>query len=186
MAKKTMEIARAGISDYAGILDLQSRCLASNLTPEEREDGFLSAEFSLVQIADMASDLGIVVARDVKRIVGYMCASRVEFMPRPPILDSLLRCLEGAVLHGKVITKASTFVYGPVCIDREYRGTGLLRLMFSTLKRELAGQFEFGVAFVAADNRRSLRAHVDGLGMTQVCLFDHGDNQYHAVAFAAQ
>ncbi len=186
MAKKTVEIARAGTSDYDGILDLQSRCLVINLTPEEREDGFLSAEFSLVQIADMASDLGIVVAREAKRIVGYMCASRVEFMPRPPILDSMLRCLEGAVLQSKVIMKAPTFVYGPVCIDREYRGAGLLRRMFSALKIELAGHFEFGVAFVAADNRRSLRAHVDGLGMTQVCLFEHGGNQYHAVAFAAR
>jgi hypothetical protein len=186
MAKKTMEIARAITSDYTGILDLQSRCLASNLTPEEREDGFLSAEFSLVHIADMASDLGIVVVRVAKRIVGYMCASRVEFIPRPPILDSMLPCLEGAVLHGKAITQASTFIYGPVCIDREYRGTGLLRRMFSTLKRELAGHFEFGVAFVAADNRRSLGAHVDGLGMTQVCLFEHGGNQYYAVAFAAR
>jgi hypothetical protein len=106
MAKKTMEIARAITSDYTGILDLQSRCLASNLTPEEREDGFLSAEFSLVHIADMASDLGIVVVRVAKRIVGYMCASRVEFIPRPPILDSMLPCLEGAVLHGKAITQA--------------------------------------------------------------------------------
>ena len=72
MAKKTVEIARAGTSDYEGILDLQSRCFVNNLTPEEREDGFLSAEFALVQIADIASDLGIVWLREAKRIVGYM------------------------------------------------------------------------------------------------------------------
>ena len=178
-----MEIARADTSDYDGILDLQSRCFVDNLSPEDRRDGFLSAEFSLAQIAAMASDLGIVLAREGKRIVGYACASRLDFMRRPPILDPMLRCLQGAVLQGKGLTKALTFIYGPVCIDREYRGTGLLRRMFATLKRELAERFEFGVYFVAVDNRRSLRAHVDGLGMTQVGTFEYGGNEYHAVAF---
>jgi len=181
-----MRIERAGASDYDGILDLQSRCLFGNLPPEEREDGFLSAEFSLAQIVAMASDLGIVVAREGTSIVGYACASRIDFVPQPPIVESMLHCLDGAVLQGKVVAKALTFIYGPVCVDREYRGTGLLRRMFSMLKTELGRRFEFGVAFVAAENSRSLTAHVNGLGMTQVGVFEHGGNQYHTVAFSVR
>jgi hypothetical protein len=178
-----MEIARAEASDYDGILDLQSRCFIGNLAPDEREDGFVSAEFSPDQIGAMASDLGVVVVREGKRVLGYACASRLDFLPRPPILDAMSECLEGVVFQGKSLMRAATFVYGPVCIDRELRGTGLLRRMFSILKAGSAGKFEFGVAFVAADNRRSLKAHVDGLGMTRVGVFEHGENQYYALAF---
>jgi hypothetical protein len=181
-----MDITRVGASDYAGILDLQSRCFIDNLSALEREDGFVSAEFSLGQFEAMASDLGVVVARDGERVLGYACASRIDFLPRPPILDAMSLCLEGMMFQGKVLMKASTFVYGPVCIDREARGTGLLRRMFSVLKAELAGRFEFGVAFVAADNHRSLGAHVEGLGMTRVGTFEHGGNLYHALAFPAR
>jgi hypothetical protein len=178
-----MEITRAQESDYEGILGLQSRCFIDNLSPEEREDGFVSAEFSWAQIAAMASGLGIIAAKQEERIIGYICVSRLDFMPRPPLLDSFFHCLEGAVLHGTILTKAPLFVYGPVCIDREFRGTGLLRLMFSRVTAELADRFKFGVAFVAADNRRSLRAHMDGLGMIEVGLFTHGGSRYHALAF---
>lgn len=181
--KPTVEITKAAPRDYEGILDLQSRCLAANLSPEERKDGFLSAEFSLAHIAAMASDLGAVVAREKGRVVGYMCASRIDFVPRPAILDAMLRCLKGKVLDGKALIDASIFVYGPVCIDRHLRGRGLLRRMLSALGKELGGRFEFGVAFVAAGNPRSLGAHVNGLGMTIVGQFEHGGNEYHAIAF---
>jgi len=179
-----MEIARAAPYDHDGILDLQSRCLLANLSPEESKEGFLSAEFSLAQIAAMASDLGVVVAREEGRVVGYMCASRMDFTDPPPIVDAMLRSLEGKALEGRVLTGASTFIYGPVCIDRGFRAKGLLRRMFSALKAKLRGRFEFGVAFVAADNLRSLRAHVDGLGMADKGLFQHGGHKYHALAFA--
>src|SRR5208282_4810001 len=110
-----MEITRAEASDYNGILDLQSRCFIDNLTSDEREDGFVSAEFSLDQIGAMASDLGIVVVREGERVLAYACASRHDFLPRPPILDNLFRRLEGEVFQGKVLTEAPTFIYGPVC-----------------------------------------------------------------------
>jgi len=184
--KATVEIAKAAPRDHDGILYLQSRCLLVNLSSDDRKEGFLSAEFPLAQIAAMASDLGVVVARDGGRVVGYMCASRMDFMDRPPILDAMLQCLEGKALEGKVLSEAPTFVYGPVCIDRAWRGRGLLRRMFSALKGVLGGRFEFGVAFVAADNPRSLRAHVNGLGMADVGRFEHGGCEYHALAFVVR
>jgi L-amino acid N-acyltransferase YncA len=181
-----MEITRAGASDYDGIIDLQSRCFIGNLACDERKDGFVSVEFPLPQIDAMASGLGIVVAREEGRVLGYMCASRLDFLPRPPVLDAMSHSLGGIVFQDKLLMDATTFVYGPVCIDSSLRGTGLLQRMFSALKTELAGCFQFGVAFVAADNHRSLRAHVNGLGMTRVGLFEHGGNKYYALAFSAR
>ena len=135
-----MEIAGATEQDYQGILELQSRYYIRNLAPEEQKEGFLSAEFTLSQIAAMAQDLGIAVAREGGAVVGYMCASRADMTPRPPILDAMLKCLESVVFHGKRLTRTPMFVYGPVCIDEVYRGRGVLKAMFDRLKRRcLAG-----------------------------------------------
>jgi L-amino acid N-acyltransferase YncA len=181
-----MEIGRAVEEDYQGILELQSKYYVKNLGSAERKEGFLSAEFNLSQIAAMAEDIGIAVARDAGRLVGYMCASRADLTPRPPVVEAMLERLEGAVLHGKRLAGSTMFIYGPVCIDKLYRGRGLLRRLFDLLKTPLAGMFEVGVAFVAADNHRSLSAHVFGLGMEKVGRFEHAGNEYHSVAFVVK
>jgi hypothetical protein len=177
-----MEIDRATEKDYQGILELQSRYYIKNLGLKEQKDGFLSAEFSLSQIAAMAQDLGIAVAREGATVAGYMCASRADMTPRPPILDSMLKSLENVIFHGKRLSPTPMFVYGPVCIDEAHRGRGVLKGLFDRLKAPLVGRFEVGVAFVAADNPRSLRAHVGGLGMERVGRFEYDGNEYHVVA----
>ena len=47
-----------------------------------------------------------------------------------------------------------SFVYGPVCVDRRFRGRGLLRGLYRTLLSAVADRFEIGVAFVAHERRR--------------------------------
>ncbi len=178
-----MEIDRATEKDYQAILDLQAKYYIQSLSPEERRDGFLSAEFSRSQIAAMADDLGIVVARVAGRLVGYVCASRVDLMPRPPILDVMMRGLQGVIFHGTHLSVVPMFIYGPVCIDTRARGRGILQALFLKLKAPLIGRFEVGVAFIAHDNPRSLAAHTRRLGMEIVGSFEHNGSRFHTVAF---
>ena len=70
-----------------------------------------------------------------------------------------------------------------MCIDRAYRGRGLLRGLYEAQKRELAGRFEIGVAFVSRSNPHSLKAHVAGLEMKEVCDFELKSNVYVILAF---
>jgi hypothetical protein len=178
-----VQIEKAQPRDYDDILELQERYYIANLPPEKRRDGFLSAGFTLSQITAMAQDLGIVVARTECKTVAYMCASRIELTPRPPILDALFKSLEGATFRGKPLSEARIFVYGPVCIDEKCRGAGLLKRMFDRFKVSLADDFDVGVAFIAADNPRSLAAHVRGLLMDKLALFEYDGKGYHAIVF---
>ncbi len=181
-----MEIEGTIEKDYEGILELQSRYYIAKVGPDRRGDGFLSAEFTLSQISAMAQDLGIVVARSGGRVVGYVCASRVDLTPRPPILDAMMGSLANVVLHGKRLLEEAMFIYGPVCIDEAFRGQDVLKRMFDRLRSLVAGRFDVGVAFVAADNPRSFAAHTRRLGMEKVGTFDFGGSAYHVVAFAVE
>ncbi len=77
-----MIFRRATPSDYSGIVDLAAANHRDSLTLDEQRQGFLSARFSLGQVAAMAEDLGIVVAVAEERVAGFMCASRLR-MARP-------------------------------------------------------------------------------------------------------
>ena len=180
-----MRFARAAGLHYAGILALQEANLFDNLSPEARADGYLSARFSETQFARMNTDVAVVAATDGDRVAGYLCASSVDFNRQFPLLAAMLRCYDHARFRGTSLAGLNTFVYGPVCVARADRGSGVLRGMFEALLREVAGRYDAGVCFVAAGNARSLAAHQKGLGMQRVAEFEFQQRGYHILAFDA-
>ena len=174
---------RAVAGDYQEILQLQSANYITNLTEEERRSGFLSAQFSFEQTAQIAEDLGITVAVLDQHVAGFLCAFRNEFPSGSPVIKQMLLSYPVFRFEDRPLSSFSSYIYGPVCIAREYGGRGLLRGLYEAQKKDLAGQFEIGVAFVSHSNAHSLRAHVNGLGMMEVGDFQVGANRYAALAF---
>jgi hypothetical protein len=174
---------RARPQDYAGILRLQSANFIGNLSLKERQEGFLSAQFTSRQVASMAEDLGTTIASVDDEVVGFLCAFRNEFDHGSPVVEKMLETYDWAEFDGKLLSSYKSYVYGPVCIDRAYRRRGLLRGLYEAHKLELAGRFEVGVAFVSRTNPHSLKAHVAGLEMTEVGDFELNGNVYVVLAF---
>ena len=71
------------------------------------------------------------------------------------------------------IEQHKTLVCGPVCIDRSFRGQGILEQMYTLMARETAGAYTTGVTFVSNSNPRSIAAHRDKLGMTPAGQIEH-------------
>ncbi len=179
-----VEFRRAGPQDFSAILRIQAANFVGNLSAEDRQSGFLSAEFTLQQIAEMANDIGIIVASDRQSVLGFLCGFRCDFNHQSPVIAKMIHQFDRIEYRGKPLHSCKYFLYGPVCIDRVHRGRGLLRGLYDALKKEAAGQFEVGVAFVAQNNLHSLRAHIEGLGMVQVGEFGLNGNVYVILAFS--
>lgn len=179
--------AEPDAGDVEGILRIQRANLVDELdgSADEREEGFLSARFSREQLLGMIDDLGIVVARDLDRdrVIGSLCAFDPGFDARAPIVDRMLEACDRAEYDGRRASEYDPFVYDPVCIERSYRGRGLLHGLYDELLGLVAGRYELGVAFVARRNRRSYRAHVDGLGMAPIGRFEQSGDEHVLLAF---
>jgi len=174
---------RAIRSDYAQILRLQSDNHIANLSEAEREQGFLSAQFTPEQTAQIADDLGTIVALVNDQVVGFLCAFRKEFPTGSPVIAKMLEAYHRLNFEDRPLSAFNSYIYGPVCIGREYRRRGLLRGLYEAQKKDLAGQFEIGVAFVSRSNPHSLSAHVAGLGMNEAGDFEVKGNVYATLAF---
>jgi predicted GNAT superfamily acetyltransferase len=179
----TFVFSRAQPQDYFAILRLQSANFIGNLSIEERQEGFLSAEFTFRQVAEMAEDLGTTIASVDGDVVAFLCAFRSKFNHGSPVNAKMLESYDQVEFDGKALSSYHSYIYGPVCIDRAYRRRGLLRGLYEVQKQELAGCFEVGVAFVSRSNPHSLKAHVAGLGMTEVGNFELNGNVYTILAF---
>ena len=180
----TVEYRRARPEDYLSIIRLQAADYIDNLTEEQRKQGFLSAKFTLDQIAAIGADLGIaVVTHDGQEVAGCLCAFRREFDHDSPVVGKMLESYDQARFEGKPLSVFNSYIYGPVCIAREYRGRGLLHGLYDFQKKDLAGQFEIGVALVSHDNPHSMMAHIAGLGMTEVGDFEANGKKFAMLAF---
>ncbi len=175
---------RAAPEDCPAILWLQSANHIANLSEDERKDGFLSAKFTPAQIAAIAGELGTMLAVVDNKVTGFLCAFRREFDHGSPVVTKMLECYDSIEFEGKALSAYKSYVYGPVCIDRDYRRRGLLHGLYEAQKKDLADRFEAGVAFVSRDNPHSLHAHVGGLGMIEVGEFEVSDNKYVILAFS--
>ena len=174
---------RALPPDYPEILRLQFENFIVNLSEAERGQGFLSAQFSAEQTARIAEDLGTMVAVVESRVAWFLCAFRKEFESGSPVIAEMLGCYDVLRFEGRPLSAFHSYIYGPVCIGRDYRGGGLLRGLYEAQKSDLSGKFEIGVAFVARNNPHSLSAHVAGLGMVEAVDFEVKGNGYATLAF---
>jgi hypothetical protein len=178
-----VEIRRARLSDYAGICELAEANYVRNLSPSDRQQGFLSAQFTVQQIDNLATDLGIMTACDNERVVGFACASRCDLADLSLVAKIMITTFTRVYFRGQPLSAQKVFIYGPACIDILYRGRGILRGMYGGLLREMAGRYDVGVSLVAEDNIHSLHAHTEGLGMRVVGSFTHEEHGYHILAF---
>jgi hypothetical protein len=169
--------------DLPCLLELQEANLLGNLPTEQQKDGFLSARFAAEQFAQMNREAAVVVAEDHGRILGYACSAGVNFSRQFPILDAMIATFGWLTYLGTTLIDARVCIYGPVCVDRAWRGRGVLRGVVARMKEELAGQFDVAAAFISKANSRSLAAHVDGLGMTVLGDYAFGAGRYWIVAF---
>ncbi|MEX0398170.1 N-acetyltransferase, partial [Providencia rettgeri] len=75
--------------------------------------------------------------------------------------------------HTEIIQ--NNWFYGPVCIDRNYRGKNILKILFDSVCSYNQGK---PIAFINADNLRSLFAHKK-IGMSNVTNFEFNGTSYH-------
>ncbi len=174
---------RAVYQDHSKILRLNAANFVTNLSEEERKDGFLSAVFTAQQVAAMAEDLGIMVAVVESEFAGFLCAFRNEFDHGSPVVAKMIASYPRMWFEGRPLNSYRSYVYGPVCIDGTFRRKGLLRGLYSAQKRDLAGLFEIGVALISRNNPHSFDAHVAGLGMIEAGDFEVKGQCFAAVAF---
>lgn len=182
----TFTIRRAMSDDSQALSHLMHTNAKENLTPEEREQGFLTGGgLPETALAAMIEDPGFPVATDGTEVIGCTCVSRFEQHEGRALIETMLEACSDVDFHGDDLSEYRGFLYGPAVVARDYRGRGILSNLFENLIEIVPEAFEVGIAFVADKNQKSYAAHTDGLDMTPVTGFEFDKEQYTVLAFPA-
>jgi hypothetical protein len=180
MQQITKEIAT--ITDIESFLILQEKYLVVNLSEEEKKEGFVTTPFTVEQLTEIIGKAGLFLAKQGNRVVGYAFAGTWEYFSQWAIVRQMAEMLP--LEYGKhQITAENSFQYGPICIDMEFRGTGLIQQLFDFMRSKMADKFPVSVTFINKINERSRKAHVDKLGWKIVADFQYNSNNYYFLGF---
>ncbi|MEP1096357.1 MAG: GNAT family acetyltransferase [Cyclobacteriaceae bacterium] len=169
-------------SDISGILALQKLYLHRSLSPEERKSGFVTTPFSREQIQNRVENNGLFVTEEGGQIIAYVFAGKWEFFEQWPIFPYMTSRFSNLKFQDFDISTASTFQYGPVCVDLAYRGKKVFNAVFEEMRLEWRKKFPLSITFINSVNEVSVKAHAK-LGWEVIDRFSFNDNQYLTLAF---
>jgi hypothetical protein len=169
--------------DINGILELQSQNLYTNLSASECTEGFVTTPFTVEQIKVLLSQTGVFVAEKQGMVVGYAFAGDWDFFSQWAIFPHMISRFPQLKFQETLITTKNTFQYGPVCIDRTLRGSGVFPKLFEMMRSSFSIRFPIGVTFINKANPRSLVAHTQKLNLEVIDEFEFNGNAYYSLGF---
>lgn len=170
-------------SDINGILSLQEKNLYSKLNEDERKNGFVTTPFTVSQIEEILDQNGLFVAlNEQNNIVAYVFAGSWKYFEQWEIFNFMVSRFPQLSFQGQAITTENSFQYGPICIDKNYRGQGIINLIFEEMRLELLKKYPISVTFINKVNVISEKAHTKKLGWEIIDEFQFNNNTYIGLA----
>jgi GNAT superfamily N-acetyltransferase len=176
----------ATAADAPAIAALATQYTYQQLSAEARAGGFLTGQFAAPALAAMLASVPGQVAHCGPELVGFVVNSRLPAARYPPLVQAISALLPVLLYRGRPLADYRWFFYGPVLVQPAHRGRGLLRQLFEASRRALAGRYEVGVAFIAAENAASLHVHTHKLGLAVVGALDFEGVGYVVLAFGVE
>lgn len=158
---------------------LQNRYHVSTISDEDRPDGFVTTLFTTEQFERLIDDeAGLSIAVDGDRVVGYAMAASWKYWSEWPLFAHMIKELPNTEYLGRTLSMENSYQYGPICVDKEYRGTGVFAHLFDFSRESMHDRYPVLLTFVNQINPRSIAAHRK-LGLDLVKEFQFNNNDYY-------
>jgi hypothetical protein len=175
-----MQFKNAELSEIDDVLKLHYKYQIDSIAEEDKADGFVTTPFTKEQMADLINkENGLFIAKIDGAVVAYAMAASWGFWSVWPMFKFMIKNLPNLEYHGQILTINNSYQYGPICIDKSVRGTGVLEKLFEFAKSKMSERFQILVTFVNNTNERSYQAHKRKLGLDVIQEFEFNGNNYY-------
>lgn len=174
----------AKVSDIDGVLQLQKKYQIDTIAEEDKKDGFVTTSFTKEQLTKLIyEEQGLFIAENQNSIVAYVMAASWKYWSAWPLFAYMMQDLPNLEYQGQRLSVENSYQYGPICVDKSVRGSGVLEEIFELARKEMAKRFSFLVTFINKINPRSYEAHTRKLGLDLLQEFDYNNNSYYELIY---
>jgi GNAT superfamily N-acetyltransferase len=171
------------IADYEKIIELQRANHAAAVAPDLREmQGFVTMEYTVPQLQTMSGKYRHVVAKSGEAVVGYALVLLKDHKAAFPFLHDMFQKIEAGSNCGKPISEIAYFVMGQVCIEKDFRGKGIFKMLYRKLKEQMSADFDLVITEVSEKNKRSMRAHRE-VGFRNIQLEEEQASEWNVIGW---
>lgn len=183
-----MVVRHAVTGDIEGIKALLKKYHRDTISDADRPDGFVTTAITDEQLAELIEkENGVMIIAEpsdggTDTVLGFCFAAPWEFWSAWPLFRHMMDIIPDYEFEGKKIILENTYQYGPMCVDRSIRGTGMFEELFFTSLADFRDRFPVMLTFVNSINGRSENAHNNKAHMETIGTFDFGGNHYLLMA----
>ena len=146
--------------DLLGILELQRKNHSTNLTSEEiSTQGFLTVIHSLENLRNLHTIQPHIICKHHRKVIAYLLAMTENSKNEIPVLVPMFEVFNSILFREKSISGYNYIVVGQVCVDKNYRGQGILDRCYTEYKYHLKDKYDFAITEISGRNLRSINAH---------------------------
>lgn len=139
---------------------LNRQNLKQNLDKNIREqEGFVTWLYSLELLKKMHRLSPGIVVKEGNNVVAYALTTLKESQTFHTDLETMFRNLETVFYKSKPLSFYNFYCMGQICIAEEYRGKGLVNLLYQKHREVYSSQYDFILTEISTSNLRSLKAH---------------------------
>lgn len=139
---------------------LNQKNLRQNLSPSiQKEEGFVTWLYSIDLLEKMHQLAPSVIIKDGDTVAGYALTTLKESADFHTDLQTVFHNLEKLQLNHQPIFNYRFYCMGQICIAEEYRGKGLVNLLYQKHKDLYQKKYDFILTDIATRNTRSIKAH---------------------------
>lgn len=179
-----MKLKIAEVDDIDKVLKLHFRYQIDSIKEEDKKDGFVTTPFTKEQLTELIEkEQGLFIAVKDDEVVAYVMAASWDFWSRWPMFAFMIEHLGELEYKGEKLTVENSYQYGPICIDKSVRGSGVLEAIFDFAREAMSKRFPVLVTFINKINPRSYEAHTRKLGLEVIREFSYNNNNYYELVY---
>lgn len=175
-----MEVRLANKEDIKDILKLLSENHVNNMSEEDKKNGFVTTNMTEEQMLKLIEkEKGITIAEEKDKVIAFAMAGSWTFWKEWPFFENMIRILPDYKFESEKLTVNNSYQYGPICVDKTYRGQGVFEKVFEYSLSTMKDKFPIMITFVNKINPRSYKAHSEKVNMKTLGEFEYNNNNYY-------
>lgn len=179
-----MQLKIANIEDIEKVLELHFKYQIDRIKEEDKKDGFVTTPFTKEQLTKLINEeQGLFIALKNDTVIAYVMSASWQFWSAWPMFAFMRENLHKLQYLGETLSVENSYQYGPVCVDKSVRGSGVLEEIFHFARKEMAKRYPILVTFINKINERSYQAHTKKLGLEVIDEFTYNNNHYYELVY---
>ena len=179
-----MQLYVAQLDDIDEVLELHYRYQINSINEEDKKDGFITTPFTKEELTKLINEeQGLFIVRVEGKIVAYVMCASWHYWSVWPMFVHMMKDLPKLQYLGQTLSVDNSYQYGPVCVDKSVRGSGVLEELFDFAREHMAKKYPILVTFINKINPRSFEAHTRKLKLEVIQEFEFNNNQYHELVY---